>query len=117
MGEKEGFLIDHHDRNRSNNRRSNLVWATYYQNSINRSLNPKNTSTISGVYQRKDNQRWMADISYLRKRMFLGSFMNKEDAIKARLKAELKYFGKDFAPQRHLFEQYGINNMMAQSAF
>ena len=31
-----------------------------------------------------------------------------DDAIKARLNAEAKYFGK-FAPQRHLFEQYGIN--------
>ena len=30
-----------------------------------------------------------------------------DDAIKARLLAEVKYFG-DFAPQRHLFKQYGI---------
>lgn len=27
---------------------------------------------------------------------------------KARLKAEIKYFG-EFAPQKHLFCQYGIN--------
>ena len=33
--------------------------------------------------------------------------MNKEDAIKARLEAEAKYYG-DFAPQKHLFEEYGI---------
>ena len=32
----------------------------------------------------------------------------KEDAIKARLMAEKKYFGY-FAPQRHLFEEYGVN--------
>lgn len=32
----------------------------------------------------------------------------KEDAIKIRLKVEAKYFG-DFAPQKHLFEQYKIN--------
>jgi hypothetical protein len=31
----------------------------------------------------------------------------KEDAIKARLAAELKYYG-DFAPQRHLFKEYNI---------
>ena len=24
------------------------------------------------------------------------------------LKAEIKYFGLDFAPQKHLFEKYGI---------
>jgi hypothetical protein len=42
------------------------------------------------------------------KQIHLGMFENKEDAIKARLEAEAKYFG-DFAPQRHLFEQYKIN--------
>ena len=32
---------------------------------------------------------------------------NLEDAIYNRLKAEKQYFG-EFAPQRHLFSQYGI---------
>ena len=30
------------------------------------------------------------------------------EAIKARLNAELKYYG-EFAPQRHLFQEYEIN--------
>ena len=33
--------------------------------------------------------------------------IDKNDAIKARLNAEMKYF-KEFAPQRDLFEKYGI---------
>ena len=40
---------------------------------------------------------------------YLGCFSDKEIAIKVRLEAEAKYFG-DFAPQRHLFEQYGITS-------
>ena len=36
------------------------------------------------------------------------SFDNKDDAIKARLIAEKKYFG-DFAPQKHLYEKYNIS--------
>jgi hypothetical protein len=32
----------------------------------------------------------------------------KEEAVKKRLESELIYFGKEFAPQRHLFEEYGI---------
>ena len=32
----------------------------------------------------------------------------EEEAIRTRLKAELKYFGNEFAPQRHLFKKYGI---------
>lgn len=43
-----------------------------------------------------------------RKTIYLGVFNNKEDAIKARLQAENKYFG-EFAPQRRLFSQYGIS--------
>ena len=34
-------------------------------------------------------------------------FIPKDDAIKARLTAEARYF-KEFAPQKHLFEKYGI---------
>ena len=44
-------------------------------------------------------------INYKRIRVYYGN--SKNDAIKARLEAEAKYYGK-FAPQRHLFEQYGI---------
>ena len=38
----------------------------------------------------------------------LGRFDNKEDAVIARLKAELYYCGREFASQRHLFEKYNI---------
>ena len=39
------------------------------------------------------------------KNILLGRSSNKEDAITKRLKAEKKYF-KEFAPQKHLFEDY-----------
>ena len=38
---------------------------------------------------------------------FLGYYKELEDAIVARLRAEKEYFG-EFAPQRDLFEKYGI---------
>ena len=44
---------------------------------------------------------------YNQKTYHLGRFVNKEDAIVARLKAEKEYFG-EFAPQRDLFVQCGI---------
>ena len=50
----------------------------------------------------------MARIVLNKKDIYLGRYSNKEDAMKARFEAEIKYFG-EFAPQRHLFEQYGIN--------
>ena len=44
-----------------------------------------------------------------RKNISLGSYETFEEAVKARLEGEKKYFG-EFAPQRHLFAQYGIED-------
>ena len=42
-----------------------------------------------------------------RKEILLGTYENFDDAVRARLEGEKKYFG-EFAPQKHLFAQYGI---------
>ena len=39
----------------------------------------------------------------------MGKFDNIEDAVVARLNAELEYYGQ-LAPQQYLFEQYKIND-------
>lgn len=100
-------ICDHIDRNRSNNRRYNLRPATVGENCRNISVRVDNTSNIIGVSWGKKAQRWRAYIQHERNNMNLGYFVDKDDAIIARLKAEQKYFG-EFAPQQHLFEQYGI---------
>ena len=106
MQPKDGYVIDHVDRNRSNNRKYNLRQATVSQNSMNRTFK-KNNSGITGVRLDKKCNKWRAVITLNQKSIWLGEYADKDDAIKARLLAEAKYFG-DFAPQHHLFEQYGI---------
>lgn len=101
-------LVEHEDRNPLNNRKSNLRQATVQENCRNRSLSIKNKSGFVGVHFDKTRDRWVASITIDYKQINLGRFINKEDAIKTRLKAELKYFGLEFAPQRHLFEKYNI---------
>lgn len=98
---------DHIDRNPFNNRKINLRPATTQENNRNRSLDKRNTSGFTGVRWNKKLQKWIADIKIEFKTTHLGVFQNKEDAVKARLNAEAKYYG-EFAPQRHLFEGYGI---------
>ena len=98
---------DHIDRNELNNRRYNLRICTHKENCQNRGMYSNNTSGVKGVYWAKLIQKWTARIQIDGKNTNLGSFSKKEDAIIARLKAELQYYG-EFAPQRHLFEQYGI---------
>ena len=101
---------DHINRNPLDNRKENLRKATRAENNRNCSISKNNTSGIIGLCWNKRNNNWRVRITVDRKVIELGSFVNKEDAIVARLKAELLYFG-EFAPQRHLFEQYKINEM------
>lgn len=98
---------DHHNKNKLDNRRENLVKCTCQENNMNRSKNSNNTSGFIGVVWNKRRKKWIAQIMVDYRNIRLGEFIDKEDAIKTRLEAEVKYFG-EFAPQKHLFEQYGI---------
>lgn len=105
-------LIDHKNRKPYDNRKSNLRFVSTLENGFNKGLPITNKSGFIGVnlvsHSEKRKNRWRAYITANYKRIELGKFATKEKAIRARLKAELKYFGKDFAPQRDLFEEYGI---------
>lgn len=105
VGEK---WYDHINHNPLDNRKENLRKATRTDNNRNCSLSKNNTSGVTGVSWNKRNNNWRARIMVDKKSIEIGQFSNKSDAIKARLEAEIKYFG-EFAPQKHLFEQYGIN--------
>lgn len=98
---------DHKNRKRYDNRKINLRPCTQQDNTQNRSIGKNNTSGVIGVSYAKESKRWIAYLHYRKQRISLGRFENKEDAIIARLNAEVKYFG-EFAPQQHLYEQYGI---------
>lgn len=102
-----GKYYDHKDRNPLNNRRYNLRPANNIENAQNRTIQSNNTSGIIGVCWHSSKQRWIASITVNKKRKELGRFKNKEDAIRARLQAEKQYF-VEFAPQKHLFKNYGI---------
>ena len=106
-----GKYYDHIDRNPLNNRKYNLRPATRTENARNRNKQKNNTSGFIGVYWSKKNTKWAATIVVHKKKIYLGYFSDKTDAIKARLTAELEYF-REFAPQAHLFEQYGVKEMI-----
>lgn len=99
---------DHIDRNELNNRRYNLRQCTIIQNNMNKSVRSDNTTGITGVRFDRQRMKWVAYLQTDKKIKYNKRFDNKEDAIRARLKAEKEYFG-EFAPQRHLFKEYGID--------
>lgn len=55
-----------------------------------------NTSGVRGVYYEPKFDRWRAQIIFKRKRYYLGTYKNKEDAVKARLAAEDEIYGGFF---------------------
>ncbi len=98
---------DHIDRNELNNLRSNLRPATHQENQQNRSKAINNTSGFIGVTWSKQRQKWIAQLSTDGVCYNLGGYININDAVRARLRAEKEYFGT-FAPQIHLFKEYDI---------
>ena len=94
LGEKSGFIIDHINRNKLDNRKENLRYATLSQNGMNKSIQSNNTSGYVGVGFRNDRNKWYSFIQVNRKHINLGVFVNLKDAIKARMDAEIKYFGE-----------------------
>lgn len=105
----EGPIIDHENRKPWDNRKQNLRECKQLENKQNSSINSNNQTGIIGVDYAWRLEKWRANITYERKRHYLGLFLNKEDAIKARLLGEIKYFKEGFEPQRDLFEKYGID--------
>lgn len=103
------LAIDHINRNKLDNRRENLRIVDSHLNSFNSKIPKSNSSGVIGVYWHRKNEVWCATIKHNYKNIYLGSFPNKNLAILCRLKAEIKYFGELYAPQRHLFAEYEIS--------
>lgn len=99
--------VDHINHNPLDNRKCNLRFCTQHQNTTNKGISSNNTSGIIGVTFYKKYNRWRCRLMYKGNEIISCLFQTSEEAIKTRLKAELEYFG-EFAPQKHLFEQYGI---------
>lgn len=104
----DGYVIDHIDRNKANNSKDNLRILSFRENTINKDAPSNNSSGIIGVHWSTQNKRWIVQIGINNQRKYIGSFVDKTEAIIARLKAEKEYFGVDIAPQRNLFEEYNI---------
>lgn len=99
--------VDHIYHNTFDNRKSKLRLATNQENCFNHILHSNNTSGVSGVNYEKDTQLWRARIAVDGKDIHLGRFVEFDNAVRARLKAEIQYFG-EFLSQRDLFEKYGV---------
>jgi hypothetical protein len=94
MNASDEFNIDHINGNILDNRKCNLREVTQQQNCFNLTNRGQGNNKRKGVSYRKDRNKWRAYIVVDNKQISLGSFDTEEEAIEARIEAEIKYFGE-----------------------
>ena len=77
--------VDHKNRNKLDDRWDNFREATHSQQGHNVDLSPRNTSGVTGVRWSEPNKKWIVTVH---QNTIVGYFATKEEAIKARQKAE-----------------------------
>lgn len=86
-------VIDHINRNRLDNRRSNLRLCTVTQNAINRSKK-ESSSRYIGVSWKKTKNKWYAQIKQNKKVKYLGLFECEKEAAKRYNEEAINLFGE-----------------------
>jgi len=87
------FLVDHIDRNRSNNIVTNLRWVSYCTNAHNKSRRSLNTSGIDHISWDKARDKWLVQLTHNHKRVLFKRYDDLEEA-KAVLRAKLIELGR-----------------------
>lgn len=81
--------IDHLNGVRKDNRICNLRNVDHLENSKNMQMRHSNTSGVNGVTWQRQHRKWHAYATCEGKRYHLGYFESKDEAIAARLKANI----------------------------
>lgn len=92
LGKKTGLMIDHKNRNKLDNRRSNLRFCTPSENFCNSGKQKNNTTGFKGVY-RQPNGFYVAIQKNGRLRR-IGSYKTLEEAARAYNVAAKELHGK-----------------------
>jgi hypothetical protein len=94
MKAPEHLHVDHIDHNGLNNQKINLRLCTNAENSRNKSLHRKCSSTYRGVSWHKGCKRWVAQMMFSYKKIHLGCFKSEIEAAKCYDENAKKHFGE-----------------------
>lgn len=98
--DRPGYTADHINRDKTDNRQSNLRYATPSQNVANRRY--RSSSGRKGVSWVKKEQRWKAEITHNYKKITIGRFKDLDEAAQAYAKKAVELFGE--------FAELGVKN-------
>lgn len=98
---RPGEVVDHIDRDKSNNTRKNLRSVISARNAQNRAHIPRGTSRYVGVSKLPSRNRWRRVIHAFGKRFHIGYFETEVEAADAYDRAAILYHGEEFAKQNH----------------
>lgn len=85
MNVDKNDILDHKNRNRLDNRKSNLRIVTYSENALNCRISSKNKSGYKGISIDKNN-KYSVSITLNKKVNYIGTYKNIDDAVSARNK-------------------------------
>ena len=91
LPQKEGFILDHIDRDRLNNTRHNFRYADKSLNTINSERKVKNSSGHRGIYKKSDTN-FEVSININKKCISHSGFKTLDEAIVFRQKLVEKYY-------------------------
>lgn len=95
LPQKENYVIDHIDRDKTNCQASNLRYATRSQNNANGSIYKNNTSGYRGVHYIKGRDKnWRAGVRVNKKLIVSKRCFTQEEAALAYNELAIKYFGE-----------------------
>lgn len=87
-------VVDHINHHTDDNRKCNIRLCTVKENNRNIGIQKNNTSGLTGITYDEKYDCWRVSITVDYKKISIGTFKNKEDANKARVRAEQEYFGE-----------------------
>lgn len=92
----DGYLVDHEDTNKANNKIGNLRLTFPTGNNSNVNLRSDNTSGVKGVSWDKSKDKWVAYINVGYKRNVIGLYVSLEEATTA-IRDAREQLHKEFA--------------------
>ena len=87
-------IVDHDDVDTLNNKIGNLRGCNSSENSMNAKIGENNTSGVKGVCLNIRNNKWRAEIKVNYKQIYIGEYVDINDAARAVRMERIKHHGE-----------------------